>query len=298
MAESTRVIKRRIKSVQSTKKITKAMELVSAAKMRRAVNAVLSSRPYATLAWDMVSEIGKVSDVSHHPLLKRPASHARMAIICVTSDRGLCSGFNAQIVKTADRFRKKQEASGVACDFIVVGKKGQDAARRMRWNIVAAFSGFSAVPSLAEIQPVAALATRDFIGGLYDSVHLAYTDFISTLKQSPRLRQLLPLTRANETEMEKDAPETAGGYRYEYVFEPSPQTVLDVMLPRLVESQVYQALYESSASEHSARMVAMKNATDSAKEMIDDLAFTYNQARQAAITREIAEISAGKAALE
>ncbi len=272
------------------------MELVSAAKMRRAVNAVLSSRPYATLAWNMVSEIGKVTEVSHHSLLKRPASHARMAIICITSDRGLCSGFNAQVIKAADRFRQKQEAGGMECDFVVVGKKGQDAARRMRWNMIAAFSGFSAVPSIAEIQPVAALATQDFVKGVYGSVYLAYTDFISTLKQSPRLHQLLPLARmdaAGET-----GKKSASEFRYEYSFEPSPRAVLDVMLPRLVETQVYQALYESSASEHSARMVAMKNATDSAKDMIDDLAFTYNQARQAAIAREIAEISAGKAALE
>ncbi|MEK7606972.1 MAG: ATP synthase F1 subunit gamma [Patescibacteria group bacterium] len=307
MAVSTRIIKSRIKSVQNTKKITKAMELVSAAKMRRAIQSVLASRPYSTLAWNMVSDLAKVTDIAHHPLLSRRPAVRKIGIICITSDRGLCGGFNAQILKAVAVFAKDRAKEAVDCEFILVGKKGQDVARRMGWQVAAAFAGFTGALSISQIQPVASLAAADFISGKYDAVMLAYTDFISTLKQAPRVLQLLPLNRISglgevgESLPRKEAGESekkrlsAG---YEYSFEPSPQRVLDVMLPRLIESQIYQALFESSASEHSARMMAMKSATDSAAEMIGDLAFSYNQARQAAITREIAEISAGKAALE
>lgn len=283
------------------------MELVSAAKMRRAIQAVLASRPYSTLAWNMVSDLARVTDLASHPLLSQRAQVRRIAIIFITSDRGLCGGFNTQMLKTAALFAKDHAKRDVECDFILVGKKGQDAARRMGWSVVASFVGMSAAPSIVQIRPIAALITADFISGKYDAIMLAYTDFISTLKQVPRVLQLLPLNRIpglGEAGERMQSSETGGKIRekspsgYEYSFEPSPQKVLDVMLPRLIESQIYQAFFESSASEHSARMLAMKSATDSAAEMIGDLAFSYNQARQAAITREIAEISAGKAALE
>lgn len=301
MAVSPRIIKRRIKSVQNTKKITKAMELVSAAKMRRATQAVLASRPYAKLAWNIVSDLARVTDLVHHPLLSQRQMVRKIGIICIASDRGLCGGFNAQMLKTAAMFAKDRAKEAVECEFILVGKKGQDAARRMGWFVAAAFAGLSTAPSIEQIQPIASLVTADFISGKYDAVMLAYTDFISTLKQTPRVLQLLPLNRipwfgeAGGVKAGEQVPPSKG---YEYSFEPSPQRVLDVMLPRLIESQIYQALFESNASEHSARMMAMKSASDSAVEMIGDLAFSYNQARQAAITREIAEISAGKAALE
>ena len=197
-------------------------------------------------------------------------------------------------------------------DFVTVGKRGQDALSRLGLPIVASWNGLAALPTIVDVRPVATLAMQEFLNRKYDKVVLAYTDFISSLRQAPKVRQLLPLVRipglgaaeeiaaGNELgQSEKVArPQTerlaVGG---EYIFEPSPFAVLHMMLPRLVETQVYQAVLESSASEQSARMLAMRNATDSAGEMIDDLTFTYNQARQAAITQEIAEISAGKAAL-
>ena len=195
-------------------------------------------------------------------------------------------------------------------DFVTIGKKGTDLARRLGWNIVATFNNLSNNPKMTDIRPVGALAINDFVSGKYDAVYLAYTDFISSLRQVPNMKQLLPLTQeavANVTKEPKEPKETSvtsgssgssATFNYAYLFEPTPTEVLDGMLPRLVEVQVYQAILESSASEHSARMVAMKSASDAARDMIDDLTFTFNQARQSAITREIAEISAGKAALE
>lgn len=297
------------------------MELVSASKMRRAVNAVLCSRSYAGLAWETLTALSKLSNPSLHPLLARREPVKKILIVLVTSDRGLCGGFNAQILRETTKkiiALAKTGEENPRIDFVTIGKRGQDAARRFKWNIAATFAGLNAAPRAADLQPVAALAVNDFKSGVYDRVYLAFTDFISSLKQSPRFKQLLPFVKVEglgEAEMGKGQaplqdiakvgteesrfnPEENLKYHYEYVFEPSPAEVLNILLPRLIEVQIYQAVLESSASEHSARMVAMKNATEAAVDMIDDLTFTFNQARQSVITREIAEISAGKAALE
>ncbi|MBI2552628.1 F0F1 ATP synthase subunit gamma [Candidatus Uhrbacteria bacterium] len=346
MPVSTRIIKRRIKSISNTKKITKAMELVSASKMRRAVNATLGTRPYANLGWETVGELAKVTDAAHHALLRQPEKMERALVVLVSSDRGLCGGFNAQMAKRVIEFVRLNSVSwrndgvrmaskhdrqsdaittpknAIKIDFLTVGKKGTDLARRLGWNIVATFNNLSNNPRITDVRPVAQLAITDFVAGKYDAVYLAYTDFISSIRQVPNVKQLLPLTKEvvaggihnppqpslTLREGDRSVPplRVRGGeeglrsanYSYSYLFEPTPAEVLDGMLPRLVEVQVYQAILESSASEHSARMVAMKNASDAARDMIDDLTFTFNQARQATITREIAEISAGKAALE
>jgi F-type H+-transporting ATPase subunit gamma len=219
-------------------------------------------------------------------------------VIYFSSDRGLCGGFNAQLLRRYTEFAGKRDD---AIEIVAIGRKGQDALRRRDARIVAAFTDLANEPTAASVRPVADIAIQEFRSGAYDAVHIAYTDFRSALVQTPNVRQLLPIVRieglgevgdAEAAEPRKDG--TAG----EFLFEPSPQAVLDAMLPRLVEAQIYQALLESSASEHSARMMAMRSATDAASEMIDDLTLTYNQARQAGITREIAEISSGKAALE
>lgn len=317
MAVSTRIIRRRIKSIGNTKKITKAMELVSASKMRRAVNSVLATRPYSNLGWETVSELGKVTEAALHPLLRQPAKVDRVLVVLVSSDRGLCGGFNAQMAKKVVEFVKTGgsdhgTAAGAtrglvtkSLDFLTIGKKGTDLARRLGWNIVATFNNLSNNPRITDVRPVAQLAINDFTAGKYDAVYLAYTDFISSIRQVPNVKQLLPLLKETWASLTTETWETHGAtrrwngrYSYDYLFEPTPAEVLDGMLPRLVEVQIYQAILESSASEHSARMVAMKNASDAARDMIDDLTFTFNQARQATITREIAEISAGKAALE
>ncbi|MEK7211773.1 MAG: F0F1 ATP synthase subunit gamma, partial [Patescibacteria group bacterium] len=216
MAVNTRVIRRRIKSVTNTKKITKAMEMVAASKMRKAVNSVLSTRPYATLAWEMVGEISRLTDVNTHPLLAtRPplalASLARsgsksrggdkILLILVTSDRGLCGGFNAQMLKETFKFFKTLRSlgeegeveGGKEIDVITIGKKGGDAMRRVKKNVIASFADLTNNPRAKDVMPVARLAMDEFIAGKYASVYVAYTDYISAIKQIPRVRQLLPI---------------------------------------------------------------------------------------------------------
>jgi F-type H+-transporting ATPase subunit gamma len=307
MAISPRTIKRRIKSVTNTRKITKAMELVAASKMRKAVSSVLATRPYAEAAWAAVGEISRTSpkDAALHPLLAPRAEVKRVLLVVFTSDRGLCGGFNAQIIKEVTAFLKRNDAQAAApeVDVIAVGKKGQGALLRLKRKIIAAFAGLTNAPRFAEVRTIADLATRDFVAGTYDAAFIAFTDYRSALVQKPLVRQLLPITQIGELGSVGEAvavgrEAAAQGTAIDYTFEPSPQEVLNQMLPRLVEAQVWQALLESAASEHSARMMAMRTASDSASEMIDDLTLTYNQARQAGITREIAEISSGKAALE
>lgn len=284
MAVQTRSIKRRIKSVTNTRKITKAMELVAASKMRKAVHAVVLSRPYSTLAWGTVLSIGKKIDTSRHPLFRESKTVEAVLVLLVASDRGLAGGYNSNVIKMVlQEVRRLGEK--VRIEAICVGKKGTDAMRRTGQTILASFTEITNNTKFEEVLPIGKMVIQEFSSGRFDKVLLAYTDFVSAITQKPMLMELLPL---GKTEAESG----------EYTFEPSPQDVLDKMLPRLVETIVYQAVLEAAASEHSSRMLAMRSASDNAGEMIDDLTFTFNQARQAGITQEIAEISSGKAALE
>jgi F-type H+-transporting ATPase subunit gamma len=304
MAVSTKIIRRRIKSITSTKKITKAMELVAASKMRKAQLATLATRSYADRAWAFIADLASKTDPNLHPLLAQKPEIKKICLVLITSDRGLCGGFNAQMIKKSAEFIKKQTGEGREVEIITIGKKGRDFSARRKFKIAADFVNLSSVTKLVEIRAVVKIILDDFQNGNYDEVYLAYTDFISTITQKPKLIKLLPFSRERDIELGKvgkekkiETIETAE-YSYEFLFEPSPNQVLDYLLPRMVETQIYQAILESNASEHSARMVAMKNASDAAGDMIFDLTLNYNQARQAAITREIAEISGGKAALE
>lgn len=304
MAVSTRIIRRRIKSVTNTRKITKAMELVSGAKMRRAVGSVLGTRPYATLAWDMVLELAKRVDPTTHPLLRPREKRERILLVAMFSDRGLCGGFNAQLLRRLKSFEHLHRTGAAHVDVLAVGKRGVDWFRRAGMPVVAAFTNISNNPTWLDVRPITRLVLDEFQKGTYDEVVIAYTDFRSPISQIPRVRTLLPIEPVAVADElgaigipVKPALPPSWAY-YEYLFEPDAEAVLSEMLPRLVETQVYQAVLESTASEHSARMFAMRSASDAASEMIDDLTFTFNQARQASITREISEISAGKAALE
>ena len=301
MPVNTKVINRRIKSVTNTKKITKAMELVAASKMRKAVAAVLASRPYSLMAWDMVRELKGVRvDELEHPLVRERSEINRVLAILITSHRGLCGGFNSQILKVAGEYAESSEKDKI--DFITIGKRGEIWTRRQKLPFVASFPGMIEEPSIGSVRPLAKMATEGFLEKKYDQVVLIFTDYISALAQEARYKVLLPLRRDSELgkASSKDGPaeETKQLAEDEYIFEPDPKTVLDKLLPRIVETQIYQALLESTASEHSARMIAMRSASDSASDMLDDLKFTFNQARQAGITQEIAEIAAGTAALE
>lgn len=302
---NTKAINRRIKSVVNTKKITKAMELVAASKMRKAVAAVLSSRPYAQMAWSLVSRLEQKGEEAH-PLLKKSESKRALAIL-VTSDRGLCGGFNAQVIRVANEFVRSRPEGSV--DVIAIGRRGEAWARRRKLPLKASFGDVLAggAPPATKVRPLSRLARNGFTAGEYGEVAVIYTDFVSSILQKPRAKTLLPLTRDSElgeisgqssgVRAQQPDSELRALSSGEYVFEPDARTVLDQLLPRVAEAQLYQAVLESLASEHSARMLAMKNATDAAADMIDDLRLTFNQARQAGITQEIAEISAGRAAL-
>ncbi len=308
---NTRDIRRRIKSIQNTKKITKAMEMVASSKMRKAVESVLATRPYASLAWQLILNVSAKTEEELHPLLEKKKEVRKIGIVLVSSNRGLCGSFNQQVIKAATNYLKQEkgESQALEFEFITMGKKGARTIVNFGYSVVAEFDKADVLEEVSEIRPLAKIVTDDYLGGKYDRVVLVYTDFVSSLKQLPRVKQILPIERVEEemlgvvgekslehenikTLKQKDEQPA------EYLFEPDPQVILDELLPRLLEVQIFQALLESNASEHSARMLAMRNASDAAGDMIDELTLTYNQARQAAITKEIAEIAGGKAALE
>ncbi len=303
-------IRRHIKSVRNTRQITRAMELVSATKMRRAQNQALKSRTYSLLAWNIIRHLSEGGVKREHPLHRAPNGVGLTLIVLLTSNRGLAGTFNSQVVNTALRHVRSQKKLDpqAGFEFVVVGKKGAQAVARSGEKIIADFEKIDVNVRSADVMPLARLAIDGFVSGVYDRVEICYTDFISTLVQKPRIKILLPFapldTAAQQAQSDDlgdvalDEPLPEAGQNFEYLFEPDSERVLGTLLPRLVEIQLYQAFVESNASEHSARMVAMKNASDAAGEIISDLTLEFNQIRQAAITREIAEISAGRLALD
>lgn len=311
MALSPRLIRRRIKSVANTRKITKAMELVAASKMRKTVQLAQASRPYAATMKAMVDEVRQLVDPQTHPLLAGRKDVAASLVIVAASDRGLCGGFNSQLLKKTMEFLRSRTESDIR--VITVGRRAEAAVRRAGYQIVAAFDAISNAPSFERTQPIGDYVYKEFMAGHVDRAFVVYTDFRSAITQVPTATQLLPIIPeaelvGQEAKVEEDESddeghvrpdnEEEGVYESAILFEPNPEKVLDALLPRLLETRIYQTLLESSASEHSARMMAMRSATDNASDMLQDLTLTFNQARQAGITREISEISAGKAAIE
>jgi F-type H+-transporting ATPase subunit gamma len=320
---STRDIQRRIKSVNNTKKITRAMEMVAASKMRKALEAVLRTRTYSNLSWATVLNLSSAvnGNGEAHPLLAKREVLKKIGVILITSNRGLCGGLNAAIINKAHESIKKHQYLGdkmeIDTDFILMGRKGAAVRRYWNYNIAADFPKLDFTDEVAEVVPMAKMALNDYLSGKYDKIMVAYTDFISAAKQTPRVKQLLPVDITTQEEflgivgedtrvgidkelieIKQDKYLSDEKFIYEYTFEPSPAEVLDAMIPRLIEVQLYQALLESNASEHSARMAAMHQATDAATDMVNELTLFYNKARQANITAEIAEISAGANALK
>ena len=326
MAVNTKAIKRRIKSVGNTKKITKAMEMVSAAKMRKAVEAAVNTRTYAQIAWDLLVNLSKTQDVNLPLLEVRPVK--KLLVILVTSNRGLCGSFNSNIIKkTAAQLQNPKNISrhrtntpvlqevgidlepseNIEIDVVGVGKKGAQFAKKMGYNLIASFSEFPDTPKLNDILPISKMVIDEYESGKYDKVVIAYTDYKSPIAQIAKLRQVLPISEVDLEKMiagveNKEIEEIADSKIREIdqencLFEPNKFELLKIVLPRLVETQVYQATLESAASEHSARMMAMRNASDAARDMITELNLNYNKARQAGITQEIAEIAGGAAAL-
>jgi len=302
MAVNTKTIKRRIKSIGNTKKITKAMEMISAVKMRRAVASVLATRNYANLAWEMLTEIAEKTNIRHHPLLvKREVK--KIGMILITSNRGLAGGFSSRLLQEAHQYIEKTGLKvDPEVDIILSGRHGKKIFHRFGHTVIAEFEKVDLTTRIEEILPIAELAVREYTAGKYDKIVIAYTDFVSALRQIPRVKQILPLTKADQflgktKEEENEISKIKNPFGYGFKFEPNPAQVLEQLLPRLIEMQIYQAILESDASEHSARMVAMRSASDSAQEMIKELNYSFNKARQAAITQEISEIVGGAAAL-
>jgi F-type H+-transporting ATPase subunit gamma len=292
MPQSSREIKRRIKSVKNIGQITKAMELVSASKMRKAQMAAAASRPYSQLSAELLRNLlGKVPHAPH-PLINRVLPEFnqikpqhRALIVLITSDRGLAGSLNTNVINQAMTIVK--EAGAETVDVMGIGKKGIDASRRQGLNLVAVFEGKDRNLSIKDAKPIAQISIEDFLSFKYDKVYVVYTDFISTLVQKPKVLQILPLAEKAE-----------GHTLDDFLFEPDPDEVLDNITYKYIEFAIYQCMQEAAASEHSARMVAMRNANQSASDLIDDLTLSANQARQAGITRELSEISAAKLAME
>ena len=284
---STREIRRRIRSVKNIAQVTKAMEAVSAAKMRKAQQQVLSTRPYAKSAREVLSYIARltsVEDALGH-LLQPRAVVKRVGILLVTADRGLAGGFNANVIRRAAMYMRERRQSGVEVEVVTVGKKGRDWLLRYDPVIRAEFTALPDSPTSGDIGAITRVLIDDFTSGYFDEVVMIYTDFVNTIRQVPSVQQLLPIERADST-----------GTPPDYIFEPSPGAVLQQVLSGFTEVLILQTLYESIASEHSARMVAMRNATDAANELVDTLTLTYNKARQEGITNELMDIIGGSAA--
>jgi len=293
-----KLIKNRIRSVKNTKKITKAMELVAASKMKRAVNATLSSRLYANYSWDLLTSLSSKLDEVTHPFFTENKASEKSLIILITSNRGLCGSYNSQAIKKALLILKTTDN----VEIISVGKKGDNAMRRIGQNIIASFMEIPDNANLNDIRPLSELITRKYKAGEYRNVRVIYTDFVSALTQKTNIRKLLPISREEVKEMieslaEEKSRQDLRDTSVPYIFEGDTNKLMEMLAEKLVRMQVYQMILESSASEQSSRMVAMKNASEAAGEMIDDLTLVFNKARQAGITQEISEISAGMASV-
>ena len=283
---STRDIRRRIRSIKNTAQITKAMQMVAAAKMRKAQQAALAGRPYARLMNSVLAEVTANAGDFAHPLMElRPAG--RRAIIVVSSDKGLCGSLNSNLVREAGRFDKQTTT------YIAAGKKGAQFLARTKRQLVAEFT-YKDSPLFAEARAISKFAQDLFLKGEVAQVDILFTNFVSTLTQRPELRPFLPVGELKPIPT-GTAPEAAPAAlptgATEFLFEPSAGTVFESLLPHYLNFQVYHILLEAKASEHSSRMVAMKNATDNAKQLIKDLTLEYNKLRQANITKELLEIS-------
>jgi F-type H+-transporting ATPase subunit gamma len=287
-AGQLRIIRRRIRTIQSTAKITRAMELVAASKMRRAQLNAIAARPYAErLRWvlaDLAETLGSIDEAERHPLLQVRPEVKAVEVILVTPNRGLSGGLPANLNRRAAQFVMDQDKP---VRVVAVGRKGRDFMRRTGQQVVAEFLELGDYPSALDVMPIGRIAIDDFTGGAADEVYLLYAEFVNTVTQRPTVMKLLPI----------EAPRDASTHGVDYIYEPSRAAVLAELLPRYIERQIYGAILEAGASEQSARMVAMRNATDNANELMRDLTLVYNKARQESITSELLDIVGGVEAL-
>jgi F-type H+-transporting ATPase subunit gamma len=295
---SIREIKRRISSVKNIAQVTRAMQMVAASRMRRAQEQALASRPYAAKAWEILTHLAAQTGNTEqlHPLLTRRDPVQNIAIIMITADKGLAGGYNSNMIRATLRFMEDQGRENAS--LITVGRKGRDFLVRHGRNVVGEFTDLPARPTQLDISPIARLVINGFLTGEYDEVYLGYSEFINTLNQRPTLRLLLPIEPGRiESKVMSDYLGGESPPATEYIYEPSAVSLFDAILPRFTELQIYQAILEALASEYSARMVAMRSATENANELVEDLTLTYNKARQEAITEEMLDIAGGAEAL-
>ncbi|QEI08986.1 F0F1 ATP synthase subunit gamma [Pigmentiphaga aceris] len=286
-------IRTKIKSVQNTSKITKAMEMVAASKMRKAQERMRAARPYADKVRNITAHLAEAAPDYEHPFLTVRTDSKAVGVIVVTTDKGLCGALNTNVMRIVLNKLKEYDASGVKVQTTAIGNKGLGFLTRLNTNVVSEVVQLGDAPNLERLIGAVKVQLDAYAEGRIDAVYLAYNRFINTMKQEPVFQQLLPLAddRFSQTADEKKA------YSWEYIYEPDMQTVIDELLLRYVEALVFQAVAENMASEQSARMVAMKAASDNAKKVIGELKLVYNKTRQAAITKEISEIVGGAAAV-
>ena len=290
---NAREVKQRIKSVKNISQVTRALQAVSASKVRKAIDQLEDTRPYSVKAWQVLQHIAKQPDRSTlHPILVKNSSVKRIIAIVISGDRGLAGAYNSNLIRTVETWSKTLEAP---VQYITVGKRGRDLLLRRGKEIMAEFSNLPAEPSYNDISPVGRLAVDTFLRNEVEEVYLIYTRFVNRMNHQPVVKKLLPL-ETDVDERLKAFDETVpliGGY----IFEPDQKSILDEIIPRFTILQVFHAVIESLASEHSARMVAMKNATDNATSLADALQLEYNKARQQAITNEMLDIAGAAEAI-
>jgi F-type H+-transporting ATPase subunit gamma len=289
-------IRGKIKSVQNTRKITKAMEMVAASKMRRAQERMRSARPYADKVRDIAAHMSSASPEYRHPFMVTNDGAKSVGFILVTTDKGLCGGMNTNVLRASLQKFKELEGQGKTLEATAIGGKGLGFLNRLRAKVVSNVVQLGDTPHLEKLIGAVKVQLDMYSEGKLSAVYLAYTRFVNTMKQEPVIEQLLPLS-AEQFERKDETGSPTPNTSWDYIYEPDAQTVVDELLVRYVEALVYQAVAENMASEQSARMVAMKAASDNAKTVINELQLSYNKSRQAAITKELSEIVGGAAAV-
>ncbi|MEO6690404.1 MAG: F0F1 ATP synthase subunit gamma [Dokdonella sp.] len=283
-----REIKTKIKSVQNTRKVTRALEMVSASKIRKAQDLMRSSRPYARLMRQVIGHIAHANVEFKHPFLVERSEIKRVGYVVVSTDRGLCGGLNSNLFRKLLAEVREWQGEGVEVDVVCIGQKATQFFKRLKVNMVGSVTHLGEKPQIAQLIGVIKVMLDEYVAGRVDRLNLAYNDFVNTMTQKATISPLLPLPPSEEL---------ATTHAWDYLYEPDAEAVLEHVLTRYIESLVYQAVLENLASEHAARMVAMKSASDNATKAIGSLTLIYNKARQAAITQEISEIVSGAAAV-
>jgi F-type H+-transporting ATPase subunit gamma len=294
---STQDLKRRVRSITNTRKVTKAMELVASARLRRSQLRIESMRPYADRMLELMGGVSKAAGAVRLPLLERRDNVQKIAIVAVTADRGLAGGFNAQVIRRSLALQREAQAAGQEVLWFSTGRKAASTLRFRRLNVAQSWTGFSERPAYSDAQTLAHAVSEAFVNGDVDKVVVVYNAFVSALTQKVTVRDLLPISAELLEEAGETIDDEGPSHTPDFIYEPEPEEILARLLPVYVETEIYRALLESAASEQGARMTAMRNASKAAGELIDALTLAMNRARQAEITQEILEVVAGADAL-